>query len=124
MSETIELGEKIQDKNINGQKVKEYPNYYLWKLRNGIYVTAGERYWPNAVDNGEPKPGISIQQDLFWQSTIDGKKILVEDVQENKYRLLADKTKAETLGDLKTLSPGVELLIVPISCFRTVEVNS
>ena len=124
MSEMIELGEKIHDANISGQKVEVYPDYFLWKLRNGIYVTAGERHWPNAVDNGEPKPGISIQQELFQRSIIDNKKILVEDVQEDKYRLLTNETKVETLGALKTLTSGVELLIVPIDCFRTVEVNS
>ena len=124
MSNTIELGEKLHEINVNGQQVDEYPNYFLWELKKGIYVTAGERHWPNAVDDGEPKPGISIQQKLFQLAIIDGKRILVKDVKEGKYRFLTNETKAETLGALKTLTSGVELLIVPIDCFRTVEVNS
>lgn len=124
MARLYNPGEFFYDRQIGGQEIYSYDNCWKWELEKGIYKSAGYKHWPKRVEHGEPIPGISIQKEILEELPAL-KDLLVNDKKQGVYRLLVDMEKAENIEAETSVYPdgNLTLLVIPISCFETVELT-
>lgn len=104
----------------SNEAVEIYENCWIWTLENGVYRTAGDKYWKDELENGELKAGISIQRTIVdAHSHSDTSDLLVYDKQKNRHLLLDDYEDWSEKAARDTINE-VPVYVIPVSCFTTI----
>ncbi len=112
-------------KNIGGQRLFKYQDYYAFILEDGLYKRAGKHNWPEEKASGELKsPGIGMNTGIYKQVMKDrSKKLVVYNKKKDVFYILRDYDVLAEHAGLDKIK-GTTVVVTPIDAYRTIQDSS
>jgi len=114
--------EKLGELNCGGEKIEIYPEFLLWRLKKGLYLKAGLKYWKKKVMWGKASPGVSLNLKIWNILKSTDRDFIIHDIQKDTYYKLNKNEAIKEAVDIT--QKRVPLKLVPIYCSKTVDLNN